>query len=151
MTDTTERAELQPGHEHIAALEAALARWNAGDLEGYLQLYDPAAVVHGYPGVEPGLASIRAFYQGFWAAFPGSQLRLEDTVAAADKVAVRATLSATHGGPFMGLPATGRAVTLPTLTILRYAGGRCVERWSQADFLGLLQQLGAFPAPGAAG
>jgi predicted ester cyclase len=138
-----------PEQEQVAALEQALVRWNAGDLEGYLELYDPGAVLHGYPGVEPGLASLRAFYQGFWTAFPGSQLRLEDVVAAGDEVAARATLTAVHGGAFMGVPATGRAVTLPTLTILRFAGGRCVERWSQADFLGLLQQLGALPAPGA--
>jgi hypothetical protein len=40
-------------------------------------------------------------------------------------------------------------MALPGITILRFAGGRCVERWSQADFLYLLQQLGAFPAPAA--
>jgi predicted ester cyclase len=147
VSDSSGRVAAGRAQEHTAALERALARWNAGDLEGYLELYDPAAVLHGYPGVEPGLASIRAFYQGFWAAFPGSQLRLEDTVAAAAAVAARATLAAVHGGPFLGLPATGRPVTLPTLTILRFGGGRCVERWSQADFLGLLQQLGAFPPP----
>ena len=53
-----------------------------------------------------------------------------------------------HGGPFQGMPATGKPFTLPGITILRFADGGCCERWSQADFIGLLQQLGALPPPG---
>jgi predicted ester cyclase len=45
----------------------------------------------------------------------------------------------------MGIPATGRRVSVNGITILRFADGRCVERWSQTDFLGMLQQLGALP------
>jgi hypothetical protein len=33
------------------------------------------------------------------------------------------------------------------MTMLRFAGERVVERWSTADFLGLVMQIGAFPAP----
>jgi predicted ester cyclase len=34
--------------------------------------------------------------------------------------------------------------------VLRFTDdGRCVERWSQADMLGVLIQLGAVPPPGA--
>jgi hypothetical protein len=31
-------------------------------------------------------------------------------------------------------------------TILRFSGGRCVERWSLVDSLGLLTQIGALKA-----
>jgi predicted ester cyclase len=48
----------------------------------------------------------------------------------------------------MGVPATGRDIALPGTTILRFEGSRAVERWSQADMLGLLVQLGAIPPPG---
>lgn len=37
------------------------------------------------------------------------------------------------------------------ITILRFEGGKCVERWSQADFLGLMRQLGVIPTPEQAG
>jgi predicted ester cyclase len=151
MGDAVGRAGAEAGPAEIAVLERARQRWNAGDLAGYLELYAPGAVLHGYPGVEPGLASIRAFYEGFWAAFPGSQLVFEDVRAAGDAVTVRFAVDAVHGGPFQGLPPTGRRVALSGITILRFAGGRCVERWSQADFLGLRQQLGAVPAPGSPG
>lgn len=130
-----------------AALERAVARWNAGDLPGYLELYDPSVVLHGYAGVEPGLEHVRAFYEGFWQAFPGNRLQLEDVFAEGDRVVARFVVRGTHQGELMGMPPTGREVSLPGITILRFAGGRCVERWSQADFLGLLQQLGAVSAP----
>lgn len=131
--------------QNKAVLEQAGEQWNTGNLEGYLQLYAPAAVLHGYIGVEPGLASIRQFYQGFWLAFPGSRLVFEDVFATEDRVACRFVVHASHNGDFQGMPPTGKQIILPGITILRFAEGKCVERWSQADFLGLLQQLDALP------
>lgn len=129
-------------------LKRAGLQWNSGSLEGYLTLYDPDVVLHGYVGVEPGFEGVRRFYEGFWAAFPGSTLTFEDTFGSEDKVACRFRLQGTHGGAFQGLPATGRSFELGGITILRFRDGKCVERWSQADFLGLLIQLGAIPPPG---
>jgi steroid delta-isomerase-like uncharacterized protein len=133
--------------QNQAALERAQQHWNAGDLDGYLQLYASDVVLHGYVGVEPGLGSVRQFYQGFWAAFPGSRLVFEDVFATIDRVACRFVVQATHQGPFQDIPPTGKQITLPGITILRFAAGKCVERWSQADFLSLLSQLGALPSP----
>jgi predicted ester cyclase len=65
--------------------------------------------------------------------------------AAADKVACRFVVHATHQGPFQGIAPTGKRIIQPGITILRFSEGKCVERWSQADFMGLLSQLGALP------
>lgn len=101
---------------------------------------------HGFPpGLPAGVAGLRTFYGMAWAAFPDGQLHVDDVVAEGDRVAVRYRLTATHQGPFMGIPATGKAITLNGMTILRFANGRCVKRWQQADNLGLLQQLGVVP------
>ena len=46
-------------------------------------------------------------------------------------------------GPFLlTRPAGGTAITLPGITILHFRGDRVIERFSQADMLGL---LGAVP------
>ena len=130
-----------------AALERAGEQWNAGNLDGYLKLYSPDVVLHGYPGVEPGFTGVRRFYETFFVAFPGSQLIFEDVFGLADKLTCRFIVHVTHCGTFQGIPATGREATIPGITILQFQDSKCVERWSQADFLGLLVQLGAIPGP----
>lgn len=127
--------------EAVAALQRAKRDWNAGDLERYLELYADDATLHGYAGVGPGREGIADFYRQFWSAFPGSQLDFEDLLADGDKVVCRFVLRGTHEGPFNGIPPTHRAFSVPGITILRFAAGRCAERWSQADFLSLVQQL----------
>jgi steroid delta-isomerase-like uncharacterized protein len=79
----------------------------------------------------------------FEAAFPGYQLAVEDMVAEDDKVVVRGIMTGTHRGAFMGIPATGKPVTVPVMVIYQVAGGKIVKFWIQADTLALLQQLGA--------
>jgi len=132
----------------VDALTRAAECWNAGDLEGYLRLYSTDAELHGYAGVEPGIAGIRKYYQGRWAAFPGSRLTFEDLFASGDRVACRFVIKGTNSGPLQDMPPTGKSFVLPGISILRFAGDKCVERWSQTNSLGLLHQLGALPARG---
>jgi steroid delta-isomerase-like uncharacterized protein len=133
--------------KNLAVLQRAVECF--GDLpnrQNYFDLYDSGVVLQGYAGVEPGIASVKQFYQGLWQAFPDSRLTVEDLIAKDDKVVCRFVMSATHQGEFFGVPATGKPIRLPGITILRFVDGKCVERWSQADFLGVLQQIGAIPA-----
>jgi predicted ester cyclase len=62
-------------------------------------------------------------------------------------VAVRHRLVGTHGAAFQGLPPTGRRVEVPAVVLFRFEDGRVAEGWLNADLLGLMQQLGAIPAP----
>ena len=48
----------------------------------------------------------------------------------------------------LGIPATGKPITITGISIDRFAGGQIVERWSQLDTVGLLRQLGALSVPG---
>jgi steroid delta-isomerase-like uncharacterized protein len=131
---------------NVAVLHAAAAQWNAGNLEGYLALYDAEAVLHGYAGVEPGQPGIRRFYERFWAAFPGSRLVLEDVFASGEKVACRVLLQGEHRGAFQGIAASGAQIKVAGITILEFQHGRCIRRWSCMDTLSLLQQIGALPS-----
>ena len=129
------------------ALSAACDSWNAGDLEGYLRLYDEEIRLHGYAPEPMGKAQVRGFYQGIFSAFGTPKLSFEEVLWNGDTCAIRFTMTGRHVQEFMGVPATGTAITLPGLTILHFRGDRVIERFSQADMLGLLVQLGAVPAP----
>ena len=103
------------------------------------------------PGQGPGLRGVVQSFAELRSAFPDAQLSVEDMIAEGDKVATRVTFRGTHRGAFMGLAPAGKRVTQTGIDIVRVAGGKAVERWGSFDDLGLLQQLGATPAPGAAG
>jgi len=127
-----------------AVLLAAIAQFNdPSQRTSYFDLYAAHAVLHGYSGVEPGIESIKSFYTAFWSAFPDASVTIDHLMAEGNQVACCFTITGTHRGEYLGIPATGREVSFTGITILRFVDGRCIERWSQADSVGLLQQLGA--------
>jgi len=59
---------------------------------------------------------------------------------------VRLRLTGTHDGELMGAPASGRPVDFELVNIVRFDDeGKVTERATVADFLSLLQQIGAIP------
>ncbi len=132
---------------NVAALRWAIAAFNdPATRNDYFRLYDDDVVLHGYAeNIAPGLAGAKAFYQASWGALGDMKVVIEDIIASGDRLACRYVLCATHVGPFMGVPATGRRLAVKGMTFLRFANGRCVERWQGMDKLMLLEQLGALP------
>ena len=100
------------------------------------------------PGTPGGLEGARQTLGMFLTAFPDLHFTVEDLIAEGDKVVARATLSGTQQGAFMGIPPTGKHVTMTGIDINRFVGGKSVEHWVEMDTLGLMQQLGVIPPPG---
>jgi predicted ester cyclase len=134
---------------NAAIYRAALDCANAGDLAGYLDLYSDDVVFGGVSQEPMDKAGVVAFHENFYAAFPGVQVEVLDLIESGDQLAARLVLSGPHEGPFLGVSASGNDVQLAITTILTMRDGKCVERWSTADMLGLLIQVGAVPPPGA--
>ncbi len=95
-----------------------------------------------------GLETSRQFIAGYRAAFPDLRNTIEDLVAEGDRVVARLTITGTHQGEFLGIPATGKPIRIEAFDMWRLAGGKCAEHWVQGDLLGLMQQLGVAAAPG---
>ena len=79
-------------------------------------------------------------------AFPDLHLTVEDMFAERDKVVTRFTSRGTQKGAFVGMPPTGKQVTVSSIVIARIAEGKIVEQWGLDDQMGMLQQLGVIPA-----
>jgi predicted ester cyclase len=139
-------------HPHRQIIEEARQKFNDGDIDGYVEtLYAPDASFHYFPpGLPHGHVGARMFYGGLIAAFPDAHLAINETVVEGDLLSARFGLEMTHQGEFQGIPPTGRRVTMTGITIMRFANGKVVERWSENDLMGLLIQLGAMPAPSGA-
>jgi predicted ester cyclase len=72
-------------------------------------------------------------------------------LAEGDTVAARWTVRGTHRGALQGIAPTGKPVTIPGISIVRINDRRIAEHWLTWDTLGMLQQIGAIPAPGPTG
>ncbi len=121
---------------------------NQGNIHAIDELIDPGIVDYAAPpGFPTGREGAKRFSAMLSSAFPDLHLTIEDMIAEGDKVVVRGTWNGTHEGAFMGIPATGRRVTVSQIDVSRVADGRMVEHWGQFDALGLMQQLGAVPPP----
>jgi steroid delta-isomerase-like uncharacterized protein len=86
----------------------------------------------------------------FCAAFPDLQVTIHDQIAEGNTVVTRKTYQGTQLGAFMGLPPSGKRMSVEVIDILRIVDGKITEHWVVGDELGMLQQLGALPAPGQA-
>jgi steroid delta-isomerase-like uncharacterized protein len=100
------------------------------------------------PGVPPGLEGAKAAHRIMLLGFPDYQTVIDDLIAEKDKVAARITMTGTHTGDFMGIPATGTHVEFSGMYFVRIKEGKIVEHWGEEDGLSLLTQLGAMPGPG---
>ena len=119
--------------------------------EYFDKLYEDDIVLHGYtPEPLTTKAAVKGFYQVFLAAFPDTHADIEAMYVEGDALTLRLRFSGTHTGTFQGIPPSGRPISIGGITILRFGAQRCVERWAVADFLGLMIQIGAIPAPTAA-
>jgi predicted SnoaL-like aldol condensation-catalyzing enzyme len=72
---------------------------------------------------------------------------VQEIFSAGDRVVARWIGRGTHNGELMGVAPTGRTIAVDATSIFRVADGKIAEEWTVWDALGLLQQVGAVPAP----
>jgi steroid delta-isomerase-like uncharacterized protein len=124
------------------------AALDAGDGEALASLVTPDWV-NDDPSMPPlsGPEGARALAATLTGAFPDFASQILLTVEDADHVAVHVRHTGTHHGDFLGVPATGRAVTVTSTAIVTIRDGRIAENRVVFDALGLLTQLGVIQAP----
>jgi len=127
-----------------AALRAAVAAFNdPQDRQGYLRLYSPDVVLHGYPRGLAGLAGARSFYSQLWEAFPDARLAVEEVIGSEDQIAARYRLSGMQVSAFYGAPSTGEATNVEGIAWLRFRDRQAVEVWQASGTLDTLTRLSA--------
>jgi steroid delta-isomerase-like uncharacterized protein len=108
---------------------------------------DFVTTVVGAPELIRGPQGFREFVVMYRNAFPDLRITVDEQIAEGDIVVTRWTATGRNEGELMGMPATGKQATTAGVNINRISGGKLVEGWGLFDQLGLLQQLGAVPAP----
>jgi steroid delta-isomerase-like uncharacterized protein len=124
---------------------------NKGKIESAAQfLWEDVVEQVPFPGQGPGIEGLKDVLRGMREAFPDMDWVVHEQVAEGDKVVTRFEWTGTHRGPFLGVPATGRAVRVWGMVIDHLNGGRIKESRMLMDTLGLMAQLRQFPPPAGA-
>jgi steroid delta-isomerase-like uncharacterized protein len=122
--------------------------WTSGDLDAFDEIQAPDYQDHDAQNpnaATPGPEGAKRTAEMYRAAFSDTRFEIEQQFADGDYVITRWTAHGTHDGELMGMPATGKQVSITGITIDRFEGGKIVEGWTNWDTMGMMQQLGAVP------
>ncbi|OVE79433.1 hypothetical protein BVY01_02615 [bacterium I07] len=117
--------------------------WNNHNIGIIDEIAAENIIIHGY--AVQGREGYKQFVKLVFEAFPDIHFTLEDQFAKGEKEVHRWTFTGTHQGEWMGIPATGKKVTVTGMDISRFVNNKIVEDWGFHDALGVFQQLGAYP------
>ncbi len=94
-----------------------------------------------FPNQPKGIEGAMYFVEQYRNALPDIQFKITHLIADADYVTFRFEATATHKGELMGIPATGKKITVSGIVIHQVENGRFVKSWNEVDLLGLKMQL----------
>ncbi len=123
---------------------------HTGNLDAVEEIIGPDYVSYEpTSGETRGIEGARQFAATYREAFPDLQTTIEDMVAEGDRVVVRFRGRGTHQGETEAFgPPTGKRMEITGITINRVSDGKIAEAWTNADTLGMMQQLGQLPEAG---
>ena len=78
-------------------------------------------------------------------AFPDFHANIEHLIAEEDMTVLHMTWTGTHEGEFMGIPPTGKRMSIKVIDIVRIIDGKFLEHWGLTDMMTMMQQLCAIP------
>ncbi len=124
---------------------------STGETKAFLRRYldalsgkdKPAATIDTY--IADSDEELKQHIVFFEASFPRYELIADDMIAEGDKVAVHARFKGTHQGELMGIPPTGKEVSVPFIITYRIAEGKIVQHWMSFDRMAMMEQLGVAP------
>ncbi|MEM7114315.1 MAG: ester cyclase [Chloroflexota bacterium] len=119
-----------------------LNRHEVGGMEKYWSLdmhwYGPAGI-----GLKPSLKAFQEEHQKpFLHAFPDKEAFDEIRIAEGEYVAAKGYQQVTHGGNYLGIPATNKPMQIKYMDFWRAEDGKLVENWVMIDLLDFLEQAG---------
>jgi steroid delta-isomerase-like uncharacterized protein len=120
---------------------------NQHNLAAIDELFSPDFVDHSASAGMNGIEGTKAFFTMMFAAFPDMHFTILQQIAEGDQVMTYKIFKGTHQGTFMGMPASGKQVSIQVMDILTIQAGKITDHWTVGDFLSMLQQIGAVTAP----
>jgi predicted ester cyclase len=121
--------------------------WNRGRDDVIDELFAEHWVGHdlqqpGCTGQTTGREQFKSAHRAFRSAFSNVEVKVDETMVAGDRIAVRCVAHGVHTGNGIGVSPTGKPVHITGTILARVQDGRVVESWDNWDVMGLYLQLG---------
>lgn len=117
--------------------------WNQKNTAAIHELMAPDCVACGGDGIKRGPKEFVLFQQQFLGAFPDLRLEIDNIVShdSGEWVALRWTATGTHQGDHLGIPASGRSMSMSGISLVRIRDERFVEGCDAYDQAAMMAQL----------
>ena len=115
--------------------------WNSSNLKTVDEFIAANCIFHAFDRILKGPEQFRQYAKELLAVFPDIHFKIEDLIAEGDMVVSHWTLTGTHKGEFLEIPATNKKVEFQGSSILRIAEGKVIELWAYWDRYGVMKQL----------
>lgn len=138
----------EPTVENVPPSPTAVVRelveavFNRGDMARIPELVHENYVYRSPGEVIEGPRGLAALVRGYRSAFPDLHVQIDDLVETADGTLLCCTMTGTHHGDLLGIPATGRSMRVHGMVRSTLIDGRIQEEWEILDMLSLFEQLG---------
>ena len=94
------------------------------------------------PGQATDREGAKDFMRQMVQAFPDLDFVTENQIAEGDMVSSIGKMTGTHKADFMGVPATGKKISVPVMDTGRVRNGKFSEHWGLVDVPIMMTQLG---------
>ena len=146
MSTETEATDLN--QRRLAIVREHMESENVHDFDTTLATFEhPRYELIATGQVFDGPDEVRQYYATSRAAFPDQRNEIISLRHADDAVVVEFDLLGTHGGPFMGIPATGKTFRCRMVALFEFRDDRIVCERVYFDQLTVLEQLGVARSP----
>jgi len=89
-----------------------------------------------------GMDGLKRGYATFLDVFPNLHVTVEAMIAGGDKVVAYKTLTGTHSGPHLGIPATNKRVQYQIISIYSIKNEKIAGYWGLQNEMSLMRQFG---------
>ena len=120
---------------------------NNGNYSAMQELLHPDYVYRSPDQELQGRDALEALFTAYRKGLPDLEASIDDLIESEEKVMISITLSGTHTGELMGIPATGKPLKVHGMVLSRVEDEKIVEEWEILDMLGMFQQLGVVSLP----
>jgi predicted ester cyclase len=135
-------------HDYRAIADKVYDIFNRGAVDELDSAFAPGFVDHEeLPGVSGnGIELPKAFVQMSHQGFPDFHMEVLHVIGEGDMACAHFRLTGTHGGEFMGIPATGRSVDIEGIDLVKLSdSGQITEHWGVSQEMQMMRQLGLIP------